>query len=55
MMVELQVDIMKEVQISISAKINELALVLTIQVTNAINVKLSLRPATISTQNIDTE
>ena len=54
-MVERQVDIMKEVQISISTQINELALVLTIQVTNAIKVKLSLRPATIYTQNIETE
>lgn len=43
---------MKVVKISISAQINELALILTIQVTNAIKEGLSLQLATIPTQNI---
>ena len=46
---------MKEVQISISAQINEHTLALNIQATNAIKVGLALRPAAILTQNIETE
>ena len=51
----LQTNIMKEVQLSISAQIQELAMTLTTQVTNAIKEGLSLRPNNISDTVIDTE
>ena len=55
MMSELKTDIIKEVQQSISAQIKELALTLIIQVNNSIKEGLSLRPATNSDHNIETE
>ena len=55
MMNNLQTNIMKEVQLSISAQIQELAMTLTTQVTNAIKEGLSIRPNDISNKVIDTE
>ena len=46
---------MKEVQLSISAQIQELALTLTTQVTNAIKEGLSIRPAITPDQSIEKE
>ena len=51
----LKIDIMKEVQQYISSQIKELALTLTIQVTNAIKDGLSQRPATVPGQNVEME
>ena len=55
MMSDHQTNIMKEVQLSISAQIKELAMTLTSQVTNAINGGLSLRPTNIPDQNVEME
>ena len=54
-MSDLQTNIMKEVQLLISAQIKELAMTLISQVTNAIEEGLSLRPTNIPDQNIDME
>ena len=55
MMTNLQTNIMKEVQLSISAQIQELAMTLTTQVTNAIKEGLSIQPNNIPDTDINTE
>ena len=55
MMPDLKTNIMQKVQLSISAKIKEIALTLTTQVKNAINEGLYQRPTTINQEEIETE
>ena len=55
MMSDLQTHIMKELKMSISSQIQELALTLTTQVTNAIKEGLSIRPDIIPDQHIINE
>ena len=55
MMTALQTNIMKEVQLSISAQIQELAMTLTTQVTNAIREGLSTQPNNIPDKDNNTE